>query len=217
MSTYAAQRYSTFIPTPRPVVLPMMDFQGIYRIASSSSFWCCSLWPRGAYALFPHGIVCISTFGAQLSPLRMATLGFDSVFRPRGRIHCRQHGHGGPEVLLARLTGTVSATLSLYKPSAAPGRRAASSGRVHSNFIFVVFYFVKYVTWFLEFTYWLFLKYANAPRPSGDRGEMAMAIARLRCALFAVCQVVFSLPCTVSRCCREAAPRKDTRQEHGPL
>ena len=53
-------------------------------------------------------------------------------------------------------------------------------------------HFVKYVTWFLEFTYWLILKYAKPPGPSGDRGEMAMAIARLPCVLYAVHRMVFS-------------------------
>ena len=57
---------------------------------------------------------------------------------------------------------------------------------------------MKYVTWFLEFTFWLTLMHANAPDPSGDRREMAMAIARLPCALYAVHQMVFFLPCTVS-------------------
>ena len=59
--------------------------------------------------------------------------------------------------------------------------------------------FMKYVTWFLEFTFWLILMYANAPGPSRERGEMAMAIARLPCALYAVHQMVFYLPCTVSQ------------------
>ena len=45
---------------------------------------------------------------------------------------------------------------------------------------------MKYVTWFLEFFYWHMLNYAKAPGPSEDRGEMAMAIARLPCALYAV-------------------------------
>ena len=42
----------------------------------------------------------------------------------------------------------------------------------------VDFYIVKYVTWFLEFFYWHMLNYAEAPGPSEDRGEMAVAIAR---------------------------------------
>ena len=41
----------------------------------------------------------------------------------------------------------------------------------------VVFYVVKYVTWFLEFAFLPLLNFANAPGPSWDRGEMAMALA----------------------------------------
>ena len=44
-------------------------------------------------------------------------------------------------------------------------------------------YFMEYVTWFFEFAYWLLPDFANAPGPCGDRGEMAMAIARLFCPL----------------------------------
>ena len=41
----------------------------------------------------------------------------------------------------------------------------------------VVFYVVKYVTWFLEFAFLPLLNFANGPCPSWDRGEMAMALA----------------------------------------
>ena len=44
-------------------------------------------------------------------------------------------------------------------------------------------YFMEYVTWFSEFAYWLLPDFANAPGPCWDRGEMAMAIARLFCPL----------------------------------
>ena len=115
----------------------------------------------------------------------------------------------------------------LIRSGRCPGRRAALSGRVHSGFIFVVFFFVKYVTWFLEFAYWLILNFANAPAPCGDRGEMAMAIARLPCALYTQCirwcflsVVLFRGPWSCRPQprggCREAASRKDTRQELGP-
>ena len=55
----------------------------------------------------------------------------------------------------------------------------------------VVFYVVKYVTWFLEFAHTLLLNYANAPCPFGDRGRWQWR-------------------------CRETASRQDTRQELGP-
>ena len=55
----------------------------------------------------------------------------------------------------------------------------------------MVFYVVKYVTWLLKFTYWLILNYANAPGPSGDRGEMATASL--------VHQMLSFLLCTFSR------------------
>ena len=51
-----------------------------------------------------------------------------------------------------------------------------------------------------EFAYWLLPDFANAPGPCGDRGEMAMAIARLFChSLFSVRQTLLSFPCIVSR------------------
>ena len=43
--------------------------------------------------------------------------------------------------------------------------------------------FTKYVTWLLEFIYWLIQNLANAPGPYGDRREMEMATARLPCLL----------------------------------
>ena len=59
----------------------------------------------------------------------------------------------------------------------------------------VVFYVVKYVTWFLEFAFLPLLNFANAPGPSWDRGEMAMALApRLAPFPFTVCQMLSTLP-----------------------
>ena len=73
----------------------------------------------------------------------------------------------------------------------------------------------------------LILNYANAPGPSVHRGEMAMAIARLPCALVrSTSDVVFSPLYSVAvlgaaghnrgESCREAASRQDTKQELGP-
>ena len=43
--------------------------------------------------------------------------------------------------------------------------------------VFVSCYFCLRVLVFLEFVYWLFLKFVSAPGLSGGRGEMAMAVA----------------------------------------
>ena len=60
--------------------------------------------------------------------------------------------------------------------------RSQSCCGLHVSGRQLVFHFLKYVTWFLEFVYWHILNFANAPGPFGERGEMAMAIARLPCA-----------------------------------
>ena len=151
--------------TSRPVVLPMMDFQGIYRIASmlhlvlfSLATWCVRSFPSWLCLHFYLRGSCLLQGWRRwvVTACFVPGVGFMVDYMDT-------------EALKFYLHVSLSQT---PRSGRAPGRRAALSGRAHSNFIFVVFYFVKYVTWFLEFTYWLFLTYANAPGPSGDRGEM---------------------------------------------
>ena len=73
----------------------------------------------------------------------------------------------------------------------------------------MVFYVVKYVTWLLKFTYWLILNCANAPGPSGDRGEMAMASL--------VHQMLSFLLCTFSRSLELPATTEGEAVERQPL
>ena len=67
------------------------------------------------------------------------------------------------------------------------------SAKFHSDFILGVFYFVKYVTWFLEFACWLFLTFVVPPGPrgegNGDRSPALRAYTQyIRCCLLCLVQ-----------------------------
>ena len=99
------------------------------------------------------------------------------IFVPRVELHNKQRSTLSWEKTL-RTEGALQSSPSGSSPMSLPP--SCSTFAVWSLF---VGYFMEYVTWFFEFAYWLLPDFANAPGPCGDRGEMAMAIARLFCPL----------------------------------